>query len=91
MSKFREKELSENLKKFERKTKVELGFERGLEGNMILEEATVTYDEEYGFIYIKSKEAEFKINTTLVDNYEKNNTEISIYVESIVLKIRNLS
>ena len=90
MAKFRESELTNYLKDFENKTKIELKFERGLEGKMILEEGTVKYDRDFGFINIKGKQAEFRINTTLVDVYEKNDDEISIYIESIVLKIKNL-
>ena len=88
MSKFRESELTKNLKNFEMKNNIEIKLERGLEGKIILKDATVKFDEEYGFINIKSEDTEFKINTTLVDEYQKNNDEILIYVESIIFKIK---
>ncbi len=87
MAKFRENDLTNILKNFKNKTKIQLKFECGLEGKMILEDATVIYDRDFGFINIKGKEAEFRINTTLVHAYEKNDNEISIYLESIILKI----
>ncbi len=88
MSKFRESELTKNLKNFEMKNNIEIKLERGLEGKIILKDATVKFDEECGFINIKSEDTEFKINTTLVDEYQKNNDEILIYVESIIFKIK---
>ena len=91
MPKFRESELTQNLKNFETKTKIELKIERGFDGKIILEDATVKYDAEYGFINIESKNAKFKINTTLVEEYQNNNDEIAIYMESMILKIKNIN
>lgn len=90
MSKFREIDLAKNLKKFENNTNIELLFEKGLNGKIILEKATIKYDEQYGFINIEGKNAEFKINTTLVEKYENNNDQIEINMESILLKIKKV-
>lgn len=91
MPKFRESELTQNLKNFEAKTKIEIKFERGFDGNIILEDAIVKYDQEYGFINIEGKNVKFKINTTLVEEYQNNNDEIAIYMESMILKIKNIN
>ena len=90
MSKFREIDLAKNLKKFENNTNIELLFEKGLNGKIILEKATIKYDEQYGFINIEGKNVEFKINTTLVEKYENNNDQIEINMESILLKIKKI-
>ena len=90
MSKFREIDLAKNLKKFENNTNIELLFEKGLNGKIILEKATVKYDNQYGFINIEGKNVEFKVNTTLVEKYENNNDQIEINMESILLKIRRI-
>ena len=90
MTKFRESDLTENLKNFETETKTEIKFERGLDGRMILEDATIKYDADVGFINIQSKNAELKINTTLVDEYKKNNDEIIINLENIMVKMRKI-
>lgn len=71
MAKFRENELTEILKEFKENSKVELEFERSVDGTITLEDANITYDSKYGFININSKNGQFKINTTLVYNYEK--------------------
>lgn len=90
MAKFRENELTENLKEFEKETTIELIFEKSIEGKMILENATVKYDDKIGYIYLKSKNGDFKINTTLVYGYEKIKDEIDIDLETTLLKIKKV-
>ncbi len=90
MAKFKESELTENLKEFQNKTTIELEFEKSIEGKLKLEETTVKYDEKRGFINIKSKDSSFKVNTTLVYGYEKIKGEISIDLESILLRIKKV-
>lgn len=90
MAKFKESELTENLKEFQNKTTIELEFEKSIEGKLKLEETTVKYDEKRGFINIKSKDSNFKVNTTLVYGYEKVKGEISIDLESILLRIKKV-
>lgn len=88
MAKFTEKELTENLKDFADKTELELEFEKGIDGKVLLSNAKIEYDEKYGYIYITSDRGSFKINTTLVCRYEKVENEIDIDLESLLLKIR---
>ena len=90
MAKFKESELTENLKEFQNKSTIELEFEKSIEGKLKLEETTVKYDEKRGFINIKSKDSSFKVNTTLVYGYEKIKGEISIDLESILLRIKKV-
>ena len=88
MAKFSEKELTEILKDFENKTDLELEFENALDGKVLLSNAKVEYDEKYGYIYITSDRGTFKINTTLVFEYEKLDDEIDINLDTLILKIR---
>ena len=71
MARFKESELTEKLQEFKNKKNIELEFEKSIEGKMKLEEATLKYDREYGYIIIESKNCKLKINTTLVTGYEK--------------------
>lgn len=91
MAKFKESELTENLKEFENKSTIELEFEKSVEGKIKLEEATVKFDDKKGYIHIDSKDSNFKINTTLVFGYEKIENEIDIDLESLLLKIRKVN
>ena len=50
MAKFNENELTEKLKEYENKGNITLELERGLDGKIELEDATVIYDEKAGFI-----------------------------------------
>ena len=50
MAKFNENELTEKLKEYESKGNIRLKLERGLDGKIELEDATVIYDEKTGFI-----------------------------------------
>ena len=90
MAKFGEKELTENLKDFESNTQIELEFEKNIDGKIVLENATIKYDEKYGFINIISNSGSFKINTTLVFGYERIEDEIIINLDTLILKIRKV-
>lgn len=87
MAKFREVDLTDILKDFQNKN-LEIQFERSISGTFKMEDASVNFDEKTGYIYIKNKINEFKINTTLVFGYEKQDDEIRIDLETIVIKIR---
>ncbi len=91
MAKFKESELTENLKEFENKATLELEFEKSIEGKLKLEEARVRFDDKKGYIYIESKNSKFKINTTLVFGYEKIKEEIDIDLDTVLLKIRKVN
>ena len=84
MAKFNENELTEKLKEYENKGNIRLKLERGLDGKIELEDATVIYDEKTGFIKISGKNCEIEINTTMVC---KNGNEIKIDLEEIMLKL----
>lgn len=90
MSRFREKDLTEILKKFQNKSTVKIEFENDLSGSIILENVTIKYDEKVGFINIEGKSAKLKINTALVYMYEKKNGCIKIELESLVIYIKNI-
>lgn len=87
MAKFRENELTEKLKGFENKNKVKLEFERGIGGKFEIEDATVKYNSQTGFIEIDGKNCVLQINTTMVCKYEKIDDEIIIDLETVLLKI----
>ena len=78
MAKFNENELTEKLKEYKNKGNIMLELERGLDGKIELEDATVIYDEKTGFIKISGKNCELEINTTMVCKYEENGNEIKI-------------
>ena len=50
MAKFSEKELTTYLKDFENVEKIELEFEKSIDGKAILSDACVRYDDKYGYI-----------------------------------------
>jgi len=83
MAKFNENELTEKLKEYESKGNIRLKLERGLDGKIELEDATVIYDEKTGFIKISGKNCEI----TMVCKYEENGNEIKIDLEEIMLKL----
>lgn len=89
MAKFRESELTEILKGFKENSQVELEFERSIDGTINLEDANIKYDSKYGFININSKNGNFKINTTLVYNYEKTQEGIEIDLETLIVRVKN--
>ena len=90
MEKFKEFDLTENLQTFQEKTTIELEFDKSINGNLILEDATIKYDNKNGYIDIESKKGNFKINTTLVYGYRKKNDEIYIDLESLLIKIKKI-
>ena len=90
MKKFKEFDLTENLQEFQEKTSIEIEFEKGINGKIKLENATVKYDEKNGYINIDGKNVSFKINTTLVYRYENDEGVINISLESFLLKIRKI-
>lgn len=90
MSKFREKDLPEILEEFQNKSTVKIEFENNLFGNIILENVTIKYDEKIGFINIEGINTNLKINTTLVYMYEKDNNNIKIELESLMIIIKKL-
>ena len=90
MEKFKESELTKNLQPFQEKTTIELEFEKSINGKLILEDTTVNYDYKNGFINIESKNGNFKINTTLVYGYGKENKEIYIDLESLLIKLKKI-
>lgn len=91
MAKFKESELTENLKDFQNKCEIELEFEKSISGKLKIEDATIFYNNKTGFINIDSEKAKFKINTTLVYRYERIKDVIYIELEMLLLKIRKLN
>ncbi len=90
MSKFKESELSENLKEFQNKCNIEIELEKSIIGKLKLEDATIIYNSKNGFINIESEKIKFKVNTTLVYKYEKIRDIIYIDLDYITLKIRKI-
>lgn len=89
MMRFKEKELNDYLEKLKKNNTIELEFEKNIDGKIILENATVEYDSKNGFINIESKNGKFKINTTLVYRYIYENEIIYIFLDDLILKLRN--
>lgn len=87
MAKFNENELTEILKEFENSKIINLEFERAIDGKIELDDATITYNYETGFVKIISANCNLNINTTMVCAYEKKDNEVKIDMENIVLKI----
>lgn len=90
MAKFKESELTENLKEFQNKGNIELEFEKSINGKIKIEDATVIYNNKTGFINIESEKAKFKVNTTLVYKYEKIRETIYIDLEMLLIKLRKI-
>lgn len=86
MAKFKESELDKVLKDYNN-IDLEIQFDMGLEGKIKLANAEVEYDEKKGYINIKNPNTTLKINTTLISKYEKNENEIIINIDTLVLKI----
>ncbi len=87
MAKFNENELTEKLKEYENQPKINLEFERGIDGKIEIEDAQINYKEQAGFIEIVGKKCDLQINTTMVCGYEKTENEVKIDLEEIMLKI----
>ncbi len=90
MSKFKETELSDNLKEFENKCNIEIEFEKSLSGKLKLEDATIIYNNKDGFINIENEKTKLKVNTTLVYRYEKEKDIIYIDLDCVMLKVRKI-
>ena len=88
MSKFKEKDLNDILKEFENKSNVEIEFENDLIGCLVLNNITIKYDEKLGFINIEGINTKLKINTTLVNRYEKNDDKIIIILDTLTLSLK---
>ena len=88
MKKFREFDLNENLQEFQEKGTIEIEFDRNIVGKIKLKEAVVKYDEKKGYINIDSKNGSFKINTTLVYGYGREEDVIYINLDTILLTIK---
>ena len=65
---------------------IELGFEKGIEGKFEVEDASIGYDYKNGFIFIKGANCDLKINTAMVCGYEKNENEIRVDLEDVMVK-----
>ena len=91
MSRFKEKDLPEILQEFRNQSTVEFEFENNLSGNIVLKDVTIKYDEKIGFINIEGKDIDLKINTTLVDSYETENSYIKMELESLIIYIKKIS
>ena len=87
MAKFNENELTEKLKEYENQPKINLEFERVIDGKIEIEDAQINYKEQAGFIEIVGKKCDLQINTTMVCRYEKTENEVKIDLEEIMLKI----
>ena len=88
MAKFNENELTEKLQEYKEKAKINLEFERGIDGKIELENGKVEYDKQNGFIKIYGNNCELEINTTMVCGYKKEDGEITIDLETIIVKIQ---
>ena len=88
MQKFGEKDLNEVLKKFENDEKVEIEFENNLSGSIFIRNATIKYDEKYGFINIDGIDVKLKINTTLVYKYIDEGEGIKIILDTLTINIK---
>lgn len=88
MSKIKENDLNRVLEEFKTPTTLELEFEKSINGRIKLENATITYDNKYGFIDIESQKASFQINTTLVYSYEIKDEIIYIDLDGVLLMIK---
>lgn len=87
MTKFRENELNKMLEDF-RDENIELEFEKGIDGKVKLEKATLEYDYKTGFINITATNGELHVNTTMACGYERIENQIMIDLETILLKIK---
>lgn len=87
MAKFNENELTEKIREYKEKAKINLEFERGIDGKFEVENATVDYDKQNGFIKIMGKNCALEVNTTMICGYEKENNEVKMDLETVILKI----
>ena len=90
MAKFRESDLNDVLKNFTNCT-LELEFDKIINGKIVLKDAKIEFNDKTGFIHITSNNNSFKINTTLVYLYEKENDEIYIDLDTLLLKIKKIT
>ena len=90
MTKFGERELTENLKDFEDNSKIELEFDRCINGKVLIEQAKIEYDGKHGYINIMGNNSSFRINTTLVFGYEKIEDELYVDLDSLILKVKKI-
>ena len=88
MEKFTERELNDVLQQFEGENNIEIEFEKAIDGKIELKDAKIEFDQKNGFINIDSKEGNFKINVTLIYNYYKNENEIQIDLDTLLIKIK---
>ena len=91
MSRFKEKDLNEMLKEFDNKSMIEIKLENSLSGSILLKDATIKYDEKYGFINIEGKNTKLKLNTTLVYSYEIKNSIIKIELDYLMVYIKKIT
>lgn len=87
MIKFKESELTENLQHF-KDTDIVIEFEQSLVGDIQIQNATIKYNKYDGFIYINSNVCKLKINTTLVNSYEKDDNYVYIKLDALNIKIK---
>ncbi len=88
MAKFSEKELPKKLEKYKKVDLLEIVFSRGIDGNIVLKNATVDYEYENGFINIESQNGNIKINTALVSEFKTTDNKISLSLDSLVIKLQ---
>lgn len=89
MKKIKENELEKNLKQFQ-DTNLQIEFENEVSGKIVVENGTVNFNREDGYIYINYDKGTLKINTTLVTGYEVEKNLISIQFETLVIKIKRI-
>ncbi len=87
MTKFNENELTKILEEYENNAKIKLEFERAIEGKIELDDADVNYKKDIGFIEINGKNCNLRINTAMVCGYEKEDNEVRIDLENILVKL----
>lgn len=87
MAKFNENELTEKLKEYEENAKINLEFERGIDGKIEIDNASVKYNHQTGFIKIFGEKCDLQVNTTMVCGYEKIGNVIKIDLDTVMLKI----
>ena len=69
MISIKERDLKEALKDFRNKD-ILIELNDGIEGNIYIQNASVIYDEENGYINIIGKEQKLRLNTTVLYRYQ---------------------
>jgi outer membrane protein assembly factor BamB len=87
MKRIKESELNEHLKEFQN-TNLQIEFENEISGKIVVENGTVNFNREDGYIYINYDKGTLKINTTLVTGYEVEKKLFSIQFETLIIKIK---